>query len=48
MDYKKDIHIFKQNKTPAPYNLTDTSENYGELTIEPDVTMLRNRQVVRG
>lgn len=48
VDYERDIHIFKQNNTLAPFDITDSSLNYGDLVVEPDVSMLRNRQTVRG
>lgn len=48
IDHDRDIHVFKQNNTPAPISLTDTSQNYWDLSIEPDVSMLRNRQTIRG
>lgn len=49
VDYFKDIHFFSQgNAIEAPFSITDTSENFGNLTITADISSLKNRQVVRG
>jgi len=50
VDYNKDIHFFPKNQEPAPYNLTDTSENYiwSSLEINKDFTQLRNAIFVEG
>lgn len=48
VDYERDIHVFRMNNLPAPFDLDDTSENYWELTFEVDRSMLRNRQTVIG
>ena len=40
--------MFEANDTPAPFDIDDTSQNYGDLSIKADTSMLRNRQVVRG
>lgn len=48
IDYNKDLHLFRQNQTAAPIEITDTSQNYSDLRIEPDMSMIRNRQMVRG
>lgn len=50
VDYHKDIHFFPKNTEIAPYNLTDTSENFiwNSLRIEKDLTQLRNAVFVQG
>lgn len=48
VDYEKNVKIFESNDTPAPFDITDTSKNYWNLSIKADTSMLRNRQVVRG
>lgn len=48
VDYEKNVKIFESNDTPAPFDITDTSENYWNLSVKADTSMLRNRQVVRG
>lgn len=50
IDYDKDIHFFQKNAEPAPFNLTDTSLNYIEdsLEINRDISQLRNRVFIRG
>lgn len=48
IDYDRDINVFTNSAKPAPYNLTDTSKNYNDLSISADISMLKNRQVVRG
>lgn len=44
VDYFKDIHFFPKNQELAPFNLTDTSNNYlwESLQIRRDLTQLRN------
>lgn len=48
VDYNRNISVFEANDTPAPFDIDDTSQNYGDLSIKADTSMLRNRQVVRG
>ncbi len=49
IDYERDIKFFsKLGNTPAPFSLTPTSLNFGDLTIDADITNLKNRQTVRG
>lgn len=48
IDYEQDIHMFAENTEVAPYNLTDTSSNYNELSVTPDVSQLINTVFVRG
>jgi hypothetical protein len=49
VDYDKDIHFFPKNAEQGPA-LTDTSANYiyGSLTIEEDLTQVRNVVLVQG
>lgn len=49
IDYERDIHFYgKLGDEIAPYSLTDTTQNFGDMTIDVDITNLRNRQTVRG
>lgn len=49
IDYERDFHYYyKNSKIYTPYEITDTSEEYGNLTIQPDTTKLLNRQQVEG
>lgn len=48
VDYEKNVSVFESNDTPAPFEITDTSKNYWNMSIKADTSMLRNRQVVRG
>lgn len=50
VDYDKDIHFFPKNTETAPYNLTDTSNNYvyNSLQIMEDLTQVRNSVLVQG
>lgn len=48
IDRERDLHLFESDETAAPFSLTDSSENYRKLSIETDITQLRNRVVVRG
>lgn len=48
IDYERDLHFFKQNGNPAPFELTDDSMNFGDLSITTDISQLKNRQTVRG
>lgn len=50
VDYNKDIHFFPKNTETAPFNLTDTSNNYiyGSLEIVEDLTQIRNSVLVQG
>lgn len=49
VDYANDIHFFAKNAEPAPFDLTDASENYiyDSLEVSDDVSQLRNRVYVR-
>lgn len=50
VDAYKDIHFFPKNEESAPFNLTDTSENYvwESLVITDDASQLRNSILVKG
>lgn len=50
VDYDKDIHFFATILNPAPFNLTDTSQNYlfGTLDVKQDTHQLRNDIFIRG
>ena len=50
VDYNKDIHFFPKNEEPAPFNLTDTSENYiwNSLDVSNSIEQLRNAVFVEG
>ena len=50
VDENKDIKFFLKNTQTAPFNLTDTGENYffNSLRIKQDVKNLRNTIYVRG
>lgn len=48
IDYERDFHFFKQNTSPTPFSISDTSENYDDLSITADISQLKNRQTVRG
>lgn len=50
VDYDKDIHFFPKNTEPAPFSLTDTSNNFvwDSLDIKRDLSQLRNAVYVQG
>ena len=49
IDYERDIHFYgKLGETVAPFELSDTSQNYGDMKIDIDITSLKNRQSVLG
>lgn len=50
VDYFKDVHFFKKNDEAAPFNLSDTSDNYiyDSLVISDDISQIRNKVKVRG
>jgi len=48
VDFDRNIKMYAKDSTNAPYTLTSTSENFGELIIEADASELKNMQVVRG
>lgn len=50
VDYDKDIHFFPKNTEEAPFNLSDTSNNYiyNSLKIVADLSQVRNSVLVQG
>lgn len=50
VDYDKDIHFFPKNQEPAPFALTDTSNNYvwTSLEVEQNINQLRNAIFIEG
>lgn len=48
IDYEMDIHLFSASTTAAPWSITDSSINYSDLSVEVDMSKLKNRQVVIG
>lgn len=47
IDYDKALHFFARETNAAPYGLTDSSGNWGALTVKRDRASYRNRQFVR-
>jgi len=50
IDYDKDLHFFAKEDNLAPFNLSDTSNNYNfnSLIIRSDNSQLRNSVLVKG
>jgi len=48
IDYDKDIHFYEQATNPAPFGLSNNSDNFDKLTITVDSDQLVNQQVVHG
>ncbi len=50
VDSDQDIHFFPKNEEPAPFDLTDTSENYvwESLVVADDLSQVRNSILVKG
>lgn len=48
IDYERDIHFVDKENDPAPFEITDTSNNFTDLSIEADVSNVGNRVIVRG
>ena len=48
IDYKRNILLFPQDTTLAPFNLDATSNNFDNLSITYDTSRLLNKQVVKG
>lgn len=44
VDYHKNVHFFARDEEPAPFNITDSSNNYivSSLRIRSDLSQLRN------
>lgn len=48
IDYERDIHYTDSENDPAPFGLTDTSNNFLDLKTEVDQSQLGNRIIIRG
>ena len=48
IDYERDIHFATDTALPAPYSLTDTSNNFFDLQMEADTSNLGNRIIING
>ena len=48
IDYNKDFNFYPQEGIIAPFELTETTQNFDNLRVQADITNLKNRQVVRG
>lgn len=44
----KDLAFFASENRSAPFSITDSSLNFGNLKVTADITNLKNRQTVRG
>lgn len=48
IDYERDIHLVPRETDPAPFEITDSSDNFFDLQVEVDMANLGNRIIVRG
>lgn len=50
VDYAKDLHFFNNTLILAPFDLTDTSQNYiwGSLELHDETHQIRNEIIIRG
>lgn len=48
IDYERDIHFKNKENDPAPFEITNTSNNFTDLSVEADVSNVGNRIIVRG
>jgi hypothetical protein len=50
VDYNKDIHFFSKNEIVAPFELTDTSNNFvwDSLNLSNDLSQMRNAVFIEG
>jgi hypothetical protein len=48
IDYDRYIHFFPQATNTAPFNISETSNNFNNLRITYDSSRLINRQVIEG
>lgn len=48
IDYNRNIRFFDRETNNAPFQISDTSENFESLYIDVDTSQLKNRQTVRG
>lgn len=48
IDYERDIHFAPKETEPSPYEITDSSNNFTDLSIDVDASQIGNRVLVRG
>lgn len=48
VNYQKDLYFKTQSATPAPENITDSSNNYSEVSIDYDTSQVKNSVIVIG
>lgn len=48
IDYERDIHFAPKETEPSPFEISDTSNNFTDLSIDVDASQLGNRVIVRG
>lgn len=50
VDYNKDVHFIKKNDEPAPFNLTEDTDNFiiESLSYSDDLSQIRNKIKIRG
>lgn len=48
IDFERDIHFVAPETVIAPYEITDESDNFTDLSIKVDASQLGNRIIVRG
>lgn len=48
IDYERDIHFLPSETTLAPFDVTDTTDNFYDMRIDTDVSNLGNRIIVNG
>jgi len=48
IDYERDIHFFARETNVAPFNVGDDENNFIDLSVDVDISQLKNRQTVRG
>lgn len=47
-DYERDLHFVPQETEEAPFEISDDSDNFFDLSLEVDTSNLGNRVIVRG
>ena len=47
IDYEKRLHFTPKDRNTAPFGLTETSRNWGNLKVSESRELYRNRQIVR-
>jgi hypothetical protein len=48
VDYEKNLYFTTQSATPAPENITDSSANFQDISIDYDTSQVRNSVIVIG